>query len=277
MKKILLTAIFVTLFLSVGAIAQTVFVPRPPVVYIPQLDPVRMYLQNNLFQQMMRTAGNQNNAKGAKNGARVKAAPAAIDYTVFNQREERYLPKLLAQSIKGDAGEQREAEQFFNSQIELYEKTALYYKYPWSDVAYALEYFISNNYEIYYDLLTLPRDKDPYLKPAKNNVLLEMDLLNRKNTAKISSIQDRSMYFQIKDMLSAKPEFRKITDEQKQMMTEALAIKMGLTHARYMKAVEDENIQAIGQAHKEARENLESLLGVPLERIKILDDGLRFQ
>jgi len=38
MEKNILAVIFVIAFSSVGATAQGVFVPRPPVVYIPQLD-----------------------------------------------------------------------------------------------------------------------------------------------------------------------------------------------------------------------------------------------
>ena len=267
MKKILLAITFVIAASSVNVFSQ--------VVYIPQLDPVRMQIQNELVRQMVLAEALK--GKGAKSGAAAtKAAPAAVDYTVFKPRAENYLPQLLAQSVKGNANEQREAERFFNSQIELYEQTAAYYRYPASDVAYALEYFISNNYEIYYDLVPFPRDKDPYLKRAKN-LFDEMALVSQKKSDKVSSIQDRAMYFQIKDMLSAKPEFRKLTNEQKQMMTETLAIKLGIIFGKYTNAVNDNDEQAIEQAHKEARENLESLLGVPLERIKILDDGLRFQ
>lgn len=50
MKKILLTVIFVMVFSSVGATAQTIFIPQPPVVvYIPLLDSVRMHIQNQVF------------------------------------------------------------------------------------------------------------------------------------------------------------------------------------------------------------------------------------
>ena len=267
MKKILLAITFVIVISSVKVYSQ--------VVYIPQLDPVRMQIQNELVRQMVLAEALK--GKGAKgSAAATKAAPAAVDYTVFKPRAENYLPQLLAQSVKGNADQQREAEQFFNSQIEMYERTADYYKYPAADVAFALEYFISNNYEIYYDLITLPRKKDPYLKRAKN-LFDEIALADQKKSDKISSIQDRAMYFQIKEMLSAKPEFRKITDEQKQKMTEMLAIKLGILSVSYLKAVEDEDEQAIEQAHKTAKENLEGLLGVPMNKIMITDRGLRFQ
>ncbi len=56
MKKILLAVIFVTAFLSVGANAQQIFIPQPPTVYIPQLDPVRMHLEQQLFRDSMNAA-----------------------------------------------------------------------------------------------------------------------------------------------------------------------------------------------------------------------------
>ena len=81
----------------------------------------------------------------------------------------------------------------------------------------------------------------------------------------------------MKNMPSANPEFRKLTDEDKQKMTESLAITYGVLQAGYLKAIDDEDEQAIEQAHKTAKENLESLLGVPIEKIMITNRGLKFQ
>jgi hypothetical protein len=171
---------------------------------------------------------------------------------------------------------QRQAEQFYNSQIELYEKTASYHKYPANDVAFALEYFISNNYEIYYDLVTVPVEKDPWAKRAKDS-FERIALMDKKRSRKITPGEDRAMYFQFKDMLSAKPEFRKMTDEQKQKMTETLVIMLGVVYEGYMKAIDDEDERLINQAHEAAKQNLEKLLGVPIDKIKINLAGLHLQ
>ncbi|MBA4124013.1 MAG: hypothetical protein H0X72_16340 [Acidobacteria bacterium] len=272
MKKILLAVIFVTVFSSVGANAQQVFIPQPPApVYIPQLDPVWMHVQRQVTANMVNNPPPKGAAKNSKTTAK-----AAVDYTVFNQRQENYLPKLLSQTGKGNAAEQRQAEQFYSAQIEMYERTAAYYKYPANDVAFALEYFISNNYEIYYDLVTVPVEKDPWAKRAKNG-FERLALLNTKKSQKITPDQDRTMYFQFKEMLSAKPEFRKMTDEDKQKMTETLAITCGVVYEGYMKAIEDEDEQLIKQAHEAAKENLEKLLGVTIDKIKINYAGLQLQ
>lgn len=264
MKKNILLTIFVVVFSSVASIAQS--------VYIPQLDPVRMHIQQQIFQQMMSAEARKGGAKGAKTTPQA----AAVDYTLFNPRQENFLPKLLAGATKANAAERQQAEQFFNSQIEMYEQTAGYHRYPANDVAFALEYFISNNYEVYYDLITVPKEKDPWAKRAKN-LFDEIALMNEKKSRKITSIEDRAMYFQIKDMLSANPEFRKMNDEQKQKMTETLAIMYGVLQAKYLKAIDEEDGKSISEAHETAKQNLEGLLGVPVAKIRILIDGLHLQ
>ena len=271
MKKILLSVIFITVFSNVGVTAQ-VFIPQPPVVYIPQLDPVRMHLQQQMFQQMMAAESRKGGAKGAKSSPPAKA----VDYTVYNPRQEKFLPKLMAQAGKGNAAEQRQAEQFYNSQIEMYERTAANHRYPASDVAFALVYFITNSYEIYYDLKKVPREKDPWAKRAKN-LFEEIVLLDEKKTRMVTPEQDRAIYFQLKDMLSAKPEFRKMTDEQKQKMTETLAITFGVVFEGYMKGINAEDKKLIEQAHEAAKQGLEKLLGVPIDKIKFNLSGLQLQ
>lgn len=270
MKKILSAFVFLTVFSIVGVNAQ-IFVPRPPVVYIPQLDPVRMQILNQVNRNMI----NGGARKGA--AASTKGRPAtAADYTLFKPRQENYLPKVLAQTVKGSANEQRKAEQFFESQIEMYEKTAAYWQYPAPDVAFALDYFISNNYEIYYDLIDVPRDKDPWVKRAKGS-FDELAQLNFKKSMKVTPEQDRGIFFQMKNMLSANPEFKKLTDEDKQKMTESLAITYGVLQAGYLKAIDDEDERAIEQAHQTAKENIEKLIGVPIEKIKFSFNGLKIQ
>ena len=125
-------------------------------------------------------------------------------------------------------------------------------------------------------MVTVPIEKDPWAKRAKNG-FERIALLNTKSSRKVTPEQDRAMYFQFKEMLSAKPEFRKMTDEDKQKMTETLAITLGVVYEGYMKAIEDEDEQLIKQAHEAAKENLEKLLGVPIDKIKINLSGLQLK
>ncbi len=107
-------------------------------------------------------------------------------------------------------------------------------------MAFALVNFIANNYEIYYDLVAVPSEKDPWAKRAKNS-FERLALLNTKESRKITPGEDRAMYFQFKEMLSAQPRFRKMTDEEKQKITETLAIMYGVLYAGYMKAIDEED------------------------------------
>jgi hypothetical protein len=275
MKKILLAVIFLTAFSSAGVIAQTIFVPRPPVVHIPTLNAAGMHIRNQVFRNMINGGARKGGTGSTK--SRSATAAAAVDYTLFNPRQENYLPKLLAQTGKGSLAEQRETEQFYNSQIEMYEQTASYHRYPANDVAFALLYFISNNYEIYYDLVTVPLDKDPWAKRAAKDSFERLALLNTKKSRKVTPEQDRAMYFQFKEMLSAQPEFKKMTDADKQKMTETLAIMYGVLQASYLKAIDEEDENLIKQAHETAKESLEQLLGVPMAKIKINYAGLQLQ
>jgi hypothetical protein len=272
MKKILLAVFFVTAFSSVGVTAQTVFIPRPPVVYIPLLDPVRMHIQN----QVNRNTINNSVQKGGAKNAKTTAKAAAIDYTVFTPRQENYLPKLLSQTSKGNVAEQRQAEQFFNTLIANYEQGAPHHQLPKNDVAYGILHFILVNYEVYYDLYEVPVEKDPWAKRAKDG-FERLALLNTKRSRLTTTEEDRAMYYQFKEMLSAKPEFKKMTNEEKQKMTETLVIMAGVVNAAYLKAIDAEDEQLINQAHVAAKGNLEKLLGVPIDRIKINLAGLQLK
>lgn len=272
MKKILLAIIFITVFSSVSANAQTIFIPQPPVIHIPLLDPSRMIIQNEVIRNTTNGAARSGAAKNAKTIAKAKA----VDYTVFNPRQENYMPKLLAQTGKGTVAEQREAEQFYNSQIEIYKQTASYHRYPANDVAFALVYFITNNYEIYYDLYPVPLEKDPWAKRAKDG-FERIALMDKKKSLKVTPEEDRAIYFQMKEMLSAKSEFRKMTDEDKQKMTETLVITYSVTRVGYLKAIDEEDERLIKQAREAAKEGLEKLLGVPMNKIKINLSGLQLQ
>ena len=274
MKKIfLLVVLFVIASSSAGVTAQTVFIPRPPVVYIPQLDPVRMHIQNQVFRNMV-TAEAQ---KGGTKNAKTRIPITAGDYTMYKPRQGNSLPKLLAQAGKGNAAEQRETEQFFNSLIERYEQAGNnHHLLPPNDVAYALVYFILVNYEAYYDLVTVSIEKDPWAKRARTESH-RTALMNEKRSLLTTEDEDRAMYHQFKEMLSAKPEFRKMTDKQKQQMTETLVIMSGITNAGYLKAIETEDEQLLIEAHKVAKESLEQLLGVSIDKIKFNLSGMHLK
>jgi len=261
MKKILLSLMFIAVLSSVEIEAQTVFIPQPPVINIPLLDPSRMIIQNEVIRNT--TSGE---AGKGKKGASTNV-PKAIDYTVFTESQENVVPKILARGVKGSADSQLKSEAFFDAQIDMYKRTAAYHKYPANDVAFAYIYFVSNTYEIYKDLVTVPLEKDPWAKRAKDG-FERISLMNLKKISKIMPGQDKAMYFQFKEMLSAKPEFKKLSDLEKQKMTETLAIKFGVLYADYMKAIESEDQSAINDVHEAAKRGFEELLNMPIDKVE---------
>lgn len=266
---------FVALFCCMRTAAQQVFIPTPPVVYIPQLDPVRMHIMNQVNQATLNAAMGSDVAprSAAKKSAPVKKAASPDDVTFFNPRQENYLPKPMAQAIRASAERQNEAERFYNALVAMYEKTAEIHDYPANDVAFAYLYFISSSYEIYHDLTNLPADKDPRLKGAKN-AAERAALLKQKAALRVTAAQDKAIYLQMKARLSGKPSFRKMIDADKQKLTETLAIRFGLLYDAYMRAVQNEDANAIKEAHEMAKEGLEDALGIPIEQVKITDKGV---
>jgi len=271
--KNLLVVIFAIVLTSIGANAQQIFIPTPPAIYIPQLDPVRMHIQNQVFQNMVTAASHRGSTS---NGKKRVSAPGGVDYTMFKPRQENYLPKLLTQAGKGNAAEQRQAEQFFNSLIEKYEQGSPHHELPKNDVAYALVHFILVNYEAFYDLAPLPLEKDPWAKRARTESH-RIALMNEKKSLLTTTEEDRAMYYQFKEMLSAKPDFKKMTDAEKQKMTEMLVITCGIVQAAYDKAIANEDENLLNEAHKAAKNSLEELLGVSIDKIKFDLSGIHLK
>ena len=159
MKKNILAVIFVIAFSSVGATAQTVFIPQPPAVYIPQLDPVGMHLQQQVFQQM---AFGKMYKDTIVNGKKVRVrtsnsrtpppAKTVKSVTTFTPAGGRILPERLGSAAGKSAAEIREAKQTFDVFLNNYEKTALTDGFPANDLAYGFEFFIVTNYNIYNNL-----------------------------------------------------------------------------------------------------------------------------
>jgi len=146
MKKISLAVIFVLASLTSEANAQ--------VVYIPQLDPVAMHLQQQLFQQMAFgemyknsiAGGGKARARGAN--SQNPAAKMAGSVTAYSPAGGRILPERLSVAAGKSATEIRDARETFDMFLNNYEKTALHDGFPPNDLAYGFSFFIINHYII---------------------------------------------------------------------------------------------------------------------------------
>ena len=163
-----------------------------------------------------------------------------------------------------------------NPHLELYEQTARKDGFPPHDIAYALEYFLVNSYMTWHNLHDVPPAKDPRIKAGKDS-FERITLASQKRTLQVTPYQERATYEQMKNLLAANPAIAKLTEKQKQEMTEALATAFGINCKLYIDAVMKEDDAAIEQARQQARANLERLTGVPVARLRFTNTGLQIQ
>jgi hypothetical protein len=163
-----------------------------------------------------------------------------------------------------------------NPHLDLYEQTARKDGFPPHDIAYALEYFLVNSYMTWHHLHDVPPAKDPRIKHGKDS-FERITLASQKKTLQVTPYQERATYEQLKTLLNANPAIAKLTEKQKQEMTEALATAFGINCKLYLDAVMKEDDTAIEQARQQARANLERLTGVPVARLRFTNTGLQIQ
>jgi hypothetical protein len=206
------------------------------------------------------------------NAAPSRAVPEA---TKFNHTGTVILPKLLAEKSQGGIAGQQSAEKFFVSLLDLYQQTARKDGFPSNDLAYAFNYFLVNTYMTFHDLHDVPYEKDPRVKRGKD-MFDRLTIANEKKLLQVTSYQERAIYNQFKALLSENPAIQKLTDRDKQTLTELLAIMFGLDYMAYMKGVNSEDEKVTEQARQTAKMYLERITGAPVERIKIGNDGVQW-
>jgi len=285
MKKNILAVIFVIAFSSIPAFAQnTVFVPTPPVINIyPQFDPVQMQLEQQYLRDSLNAASNETGKKGrasasksrASNPAPVKRVKTATEFDAVGRR--RILPDQLSKAQGKNASEISQAKQAFDTFLNRYEESATTDGFPPNDLAYAFEFFIANNYNVYKDHLQQdPADKAP-MSPSADPLLKLARMANKRSGYSLVGYVDKIIYQQMKDVLSKNPAIVKLTDRQKQEFTEMLAITTIATFDMYAAAGKSGDPEAFAEAQNMAKQSLEKMLGVSADKIKITAKGLEFK
>lgn len=119
--------------------------------------------------------------------------------------------------------------------------------YQYNDLARALSFFIGTNYNVYH------------------------------KSQRISPEQVRGLYNQMKQNFGTNPELAKMKDEDKQLFCELLVFLA--TVPMYANAVgtEQGNAQLVQQSRDMAKQNLETLLGMSVDKIAFNDEGLMQQ
>ena len=268
MKKVLLCSLLVLCFSAVSASAQ--IMSNPSQWYINnQIYSTRVFngvVANSMLRRSM-------NGKNRSTAAVKPGQKTAGGDSVFKASPNNALPKIFAAKTVGGTQNQRQTEQVFDTFISLYKQTAQKDGFPANDLAYAFQYFVVNNYQIYHDLVDLPLEQDPRAKRARDG-FDRIKIMNDKKLMQVSMTQERAIYNQFRTMLSSNAELQKMTDAQKQEASELFAIMFGVNFTGYMKGVSTPDDRLAEQARQMAREGLEKLLGVPIDQIKITNNGL---
>lgn len=226
------------------------------------INPVQDYINkttllNNILSNMRVTHGPVSRSPSAASAP----APAVVaPPSEFRPSGAMILPKRLGN------------EQVFAPLIAMYEETARKDRFPSNDVAYGLTYFVVNSYMTYRDLHQVEYSKDPWAKRGKDG-FDRIALMGEKKTMTPTPYQERAVFLQFRESLAKNPGIAKMTDAQKQEMTELLAITLGLNLRQYLEAVNREDDQAMAAARAQAAANLEKLFGFPVERLKINESG----
>jgi hypothetical protein len=156
--------------------------------------------------------------------------------------------------------------------LKVYKKTAAGDGFPANDLAYAYQYFVVNNYNVYHNIVPMPTDLDPDLRKAAD-MFDRIYILETKKSKRVTTYQEKLIYKQFKEGLSEDPKIQKMTDAEKQNSAEILATMQGLIFVMYENALKNKDDKEIDEARKMAKEAMEKLFETSVDKIHISNFG----
>jgi hypothetical protein len=272
----MLALIFASAFSVLSASAQSITgsptMTMNPTQWLLNQNYYSMSYFNGMLSNSRRVKGS--NRGRAANGAKSAAPKVEVNHTAFKENPNNSLAKLVAPKLANDR-ERLEVGKMFDYAVNMYKDTAKKDGFPANDLAYAFEYFVVNNYNIYYDLVEVPYEKDPRAKRGKDG-FDRIAIMGEKKVLMIKPYQESAVYEQFKVVLAANPNVQKMTDAQKQQAAEVCAVMLGANFAVYMQGINAEDEKTLAQARQSAKQGLEKLFGVSVEKIKIGNEGVEF-
>jgi hypothetical protein len=200
---------------------------------------------------------------GSRAGSGKSAAKTSV--TRFRPTGVTILSDAEIAEIAKTPAEKKEIEDFFKQCLRLYTTTASKDRFPANDLAYALNYFLVNNYHVY------------------KNVLENMDRYGSYGVTDLTKVpnyiyasRERAVYEQFRRALAENAAAAKLTDAEKERFTGILAIMTGVALLTYKAGLDAKNRQAIAAAQNMAERNLENLFGVSPDKLTISDKGVSF-
>ena len=212
------------------------------------------FVFNSINQSM---AVNSGDSSGRANSSRARTGgptttgggtgnPAAAALTTFKPVAPSIMPQRLAAQMGRTPQERDKLEKFFTLLLTDYKELAVKRGAPLNDVARASSFAVGTSYDVYYAGSPLG---DKAFQAAR-----------------------RQMY----EAMAASPKFRAMGDRERQEMYESYIILGQFVSAAYESANKTNDKELANKMHNLARIMLEGSFGVPVERLRFTDEGVRF-
>jgi hypothetical protein len=262
--------LLLTVLFSVGSLsAQTYGLPGSQ-----PIDPVGYYINQSFWSnKAFQTAMNNSLRSGGRARSGIKTTPSGPTGVTAFRQSAYILPKALAAMGGSDPKTRTETDQLVKQMLDLYRQTASNDGFPANDLAYAFEYFVVNNYQVYHNLLDI--NADPKIARI-DDPLARLQALKVKEQMKVTLPQERIIYDQFRRVLSENVEVKKMTDAQKQQAAELLAVMTGMAYMQFSQGSRNKSDVQMENGRQTAKTNLEKFAGVSAERIGITSNGLEF-
>lgn len=188
-------------------------------------------------------------APGTPNGGGTAGGaghPVAAGQTTFKPVAASIMPQRLAAQMGRTPQERDKLEKFFTLLLTDYKELATKRGAPLNDVARASSFAVGTSYDVYYAGHPLG---DKAFQAVR-----------------------RQMY----EALESSPKFQRLDDRQRQEMYESYIILGQFVSAAYESANHAKDKALADKMHNLARILLEGAFGVPVERLRFTDEGVRF-
>ncbi len=272
LKKITNTIFVATIFFVANSLSSAqAQIYQSPVNVNSGIMTQRIMTQNNINAAMIngmirsnmsKTSSGRSGKSSAANSAARRNAPA--DPLSYSHAGANSVVKPLAAQMveKGNLQQQKEVEQIFQKFIKEYRDVANKDGFPSNDIAYAMQFFLVQNYHVYYNVFA----------GTKNSLIFDTS----KVPDFIDMNKERTLYQQFRQMFLNNPEFSKLSDKEKQQLTETLAIMTNLVWELYGQGFDADDERIIEQAQAMAKENLENIFGTSVDNIVVNNNGISF-
>lgn len=257
MRRLFLLAICLSAFAS-GARAQTMMDLSTIDLGIQQIQD-NTFVFNSINQSMAVNSGDSGRTNsrrrpapgqppptGGGGTAGGTGHPVAAGQTTFRPVAASIMPQRLATQMGRTPEERARLEKFFAGLLKDYKEMAVERRAPLNDVARASSFAVGTSYDVYN----------------------EGRLLGERAF--------QSMREQMYDALAASRKFQALDDRQRQEMYESYVILGMFVSAAYESANNSHDEQLAAKMRKLARIQLEGAFGVPVERLRFTDEGVRF-